>query len=139
MNFEITGRLVEKYDTQVISDKFKKREFVIEISEQVNGSTYTNFAKIQLVQNKCDLLDRFNPGDVVKVNFSIRGNVWEKEGKKNYITNLDAWRIESATAAPEGTSYQPQAATTPSTAGMMNTAAPADFVPSSGNADDLPF
>lgn len=139
MNFEISGRLVEKYDTQVISDKFKKREFVIEISEQVNGSTYNNFAKIQLVQNKCDLLDRFNQGDVIKVNFSIRGNAWEKDGKKNYITNLDAWRIEPATNTPEAATYQPQTAATPSAAGMMNTAAPAGFMPTSGNADDLPF
>ena len=26
--------------------------------------------------------------------FNIKGSKWEKDGKVNYITNLDAWRIE---------------------------------------------
>jgi hypothetical protein len=30
----------------------------------------------------------------VKVLFNIKGSKWEKEGKTNYITNLDAWKIE---------------------------------------------
>ena len=33
MNFEIQGTLIVKNDTQVISDRFKKREFVIEKKE----------------------------------------------------------------------------------------------------------
>jgi hypothetical protein len=28
------------------------------------------------------------------VYFNIKGSKWEKDGKVNYITNLDAWRIE---------------------------------------------
>jgi len=105
MSLEVTGKLIVKYDTQQVSEKFRKREFVLELSEDINGNTYTNYAKMQLVQNKCDLLDRFSEGDVVKVNFNIKGNRWEKEGRVNFITNLDAWRIESAaasTGAPQG-------------------------------------
>lgn len=37
MNLEITGKLVEKYDTQTVNDRFRKREFVIEVTEEVNG------------------------------------------------------------------------------------------------------
>src|ERR1700733_4750083 len=100
MSLEVTGKLLVKYDTQQVSEKFKKREFVLELAEEINGNIYTNFAKMQLVQNKTDIIDRFKEGDLVKVSFNIKGNKWERDGKVNYITNLDAWRMESATAAP---------------------------------------
>ena len=106
MSLEITGKLLLKYDTQVISDKFKKREFVIELAEEINGNIYTNYAKLQLVQAKCDIIDRFNQGDLVKVSFNIKGNKWEKDGKVNYISNLDAWRVEAANSAATGNSSQ---------------------------------
>ena len=38
--------------------------------------------------------DKFNIGDDVKVSFNIKGSKWNKDGKDNYITNLDAWRME---------------------------------------------
>jgi hypothetical protein len=98
MNLEITGKLVEKYDTQVVNDRFRKREFVIEITEEVNGSAFTNYAKMQLVQNKTDIIDRFQIGDTLRVNFSIKGNRYERDGKVSYFSNLDAWRIEKADA-----------------------------------------
>lgn len=100
MSLEITGKLYKKYDTQPVTNKFKKREFIIEISEEINGNTYTNYGKFQLVQNKCDIIDRANIGDTVKVNFNIKGNKWEKDGKEQVITNLDAWRVEVLQSAP---------------------------------------
>src|SRR6201996_4272495 len=100
MSLEVTGKLLVKYDAQQVSERFKKREFVLELAEEINGNVYTNFSKMQLVQNKCDIIDRFNEGDSVKVSFNIKGNRWERDGKVNYITNLDAWRIESGNAAP---------------------------------------
>jgi len=96
MNLEITGKLIEKFDTQVVSDRFKKREFVLELVEEINGSPWTNYAKMQLVQNKCEILDRFEVGDTLRVNFNIKGNRYEKEGKTSYFSNLDAWRLEKA-------------------------------------------
>lgn len=96
MALEITGKIVEIGQTMQVSERFKKREFVLDITEEVNGNSYPNFAKMQAVQNRCELLDNFVPGDVVKCSFNIRGNKWEKDGKINYITALDAWRIEAA-------------------------------------------
>lgn len=139
MNFEITGKLVVKYDTQHIKDTFKKREFVIETSEDVNGSVYTNFIKMQLVQNRCELLDRYNEGDLIKVNFGLKGNRWEKDGKTNFITNLDAWRIESASVAagPVSTGHTVNTAPTVPAAGPVATAWGA--APTAEGGDDLPF
>ncbi|NDC42663.1 MAG: DUF3127 domain-containing protein [Chitinophagia bacterium] len=106
MSLEITGKLLMKYDTQQVSEKFKKREFVLELAEEINGNIYTNYAKMQLVQNKCEIIDRFNTGDAVKVSFNIKGNKWEKDGKVNYITSLDAWRIEYANNNNGGNNQQ---------------------------------
>jgi hypothetical protein len=66
----------------------------VEKSEDINGRTITNYAKFQCVQDKTTIIDKVNVGDEIKVYFNIKGSKWEKEGKVNYITNLDAWRIE---------------------------------------------
>ena len=106
---------------------------------------------MQLVQNKCEIIDRFKEGDLVKVSFNIKGNRWERDGKVNYITNLDAWRMESATAAPAGGQPQQQQQQAPqgyNNGGYNNNngggnsnfnAAPANYNPSPETIDDLPF
>jgi len=94
MSYELTGKLVAKYDTVQRTGTFKTREFVVEKSEDIGGRTITNFVKFQCVQDKTAIVDRVNIGDEIKVHFNIKGTRWEKEGKVNYITNLDAWRIE---------------------------------------------
>ncbi|MBL7717718.1 MAG: DUF3127 domain-containing protein [Flavipsychrobacter sp.] len=153
MNLEITGKLLVKYDTQQISDKFKKREFVLELADEINGNTYTNYAKMQLVQAKCDIIDRFNVGDQVKVSFNIKGSRYEKDGKESYFTNLDAWRIEAGGTGQQANGYNQQQqqpaygnqgysnapaynnAPNPNTNNGANTF----YNPSPDNADDLPF
>ena len=96
MSYEITGKLVAKFDIVQRTETFKTREFVIEKSEDIGGRVITNYVKFQSVQDKTALLDRYKLGEDIKVQFNIKGTKWNKDGKDNYITNLDAWRIESA-------------------------------------------
>jgi len=105
MSFEITGRLVAKYDTVQRTETFKTREFVIEKTEEFNGRTISNYIKFQCTQDRTTMPDRFNIGDEVKVSFNIKGTKWVKDGRENYITNLDAWRMENIKLAQD--SYQP--------------------------------
>jgi hypothetical protein len=124
MSYEITGKLVARFDIVQRTESFKTREFVIEKSEDINGRIITNYVKFQCVQDRTAMPDRFNVGDDVKVQFNIKGSRWEKDGKVNYITNLDAWRMESVklgqdNAVPESTNF--------------NDIPPSDVV------DDLPF
>lgn len=123
MAFDVTGKLVAKFDTVQRTATFKTREFVIETNEDINGRIITNYVKFQSVQDRTAVIDRFNIGDMVKVHFNLKGSRWEKNGQVNYITNLDAWRIENAGAQ----------ATAP--------VEPAAYVaPMTDNApDDLPF
>lgn len=95
MSFEITGKLAAKYDTVQRTETFKTREFVIEKTEEFNGRTVNNYIKFQCVQDRTTMPDRFNIGDEVKVSFNIKGTKWVKDGRENYITNLDAWRMEN--------------------------------------------
>ncbi len=137
MSFEMIGKLIAVNDTQQVNERFKKREFVLETSEEINGNVYTNYAKMQLVQNKCEIIDNYKIGDTIKVNFNIKGNKWERDGNVNYITNLDAWRIENV----QQQGNAPQAAA-PAYTNMNNTGnsgAPENYNPSPESADDLPF
>ncbi|MFH1119154.1 MAG: DUF3127 domain-containing protein [Bacteroidota bacterium] len=95
MAFEITGKLIDIFETQNVSDKFKKREFVIEYRDNPNMS-FAEMLKFQLTQDRCSLIDAFNTGQEIKVSFNLRGRRWEKDGNVNYFTNLEAWKVESA-------------------------------------------
>ncbi len=108
MAFELSGKLFLKEETNVISDKFKKREFVVLKEENNGGSIFTEYIKFQLVQDKCNLLDNVQLQDEVKVSFNIKGVKWEKNGNVSYFNNLDAWRIEqlSSSAASSTTSNE---------------------------------
>lgn len=94
MAYELTGKLLEIFPTQEVSASFKKREFVVEKSETSNDRVFTDYIKFQLIQDRCSLLENYSVGDEVKVTFNIKGSKWEKEGRVNYFTNLDVWRME---------------------------------------------
>ena len=94
MSYELTGKLLIKFDTTQRTESFKTREFVVEKSEDVNGKLITNYIKFQCVQDRTGIIDRVNVGDEIKVHFNIRGSKWEKDGRVSYFNNLDAWRIE---------------------------------------------
>lgn len=124
MSYEITGKLVVRFDIVQRNENFKTREFVIENTEDSNGRTFKNYIKFQCVQDKTAMPDRFNIGDEVKVQFNIKGTKWEKDGRTNYITNLDAWRMESLKLSQNNTN---------SAEVNYNDTPPSDDV------DDLPF
>ena len=99
MSYELTGKLVAKYDVVQRTATFKTREFAVEKTDDIGGRTVTNYVKFQSVQDKTSIIDKVNIGDEIKVYFNIKWSKWDKEGKVNYITNLDAWRIEQVSNA----------------------------------------
>ena len=131
--FEVTGKLEVIYDAQQISEKFRKREFVLE----VQSGMYPEYPKFQLTQEKCQFLDTFEVGELVKVCFNLRGRPYEKNGEKTYFTNIEAWRIELATGAPTA----PPTAPPPPSAKPKPTPPPVRDVAQqeAGTEDDLPF
>lgn len=102
MAFEITGKIIDISPVNQVSDKFRKREFVIEKKEAGGGAVFIDYVKFQLIQDKCDLINESFMNEEVKIWFNLKGNKWERDGKVNYFTNLDAWKIERISgSAPE--------------------------------------
>jgi len=88
--FKINGTLKVANQTQVISEKFSKREFVIETKDQ-----YPQLVIFQLTQDKCDYLDVYQLGNQVEVSFNLRGREWTSPaGEVKYFNTLEAWRLE---------------------------------------------
>ncbi len=130
---EVTGTLKVKFETQKVSDRFQKRDFVL-ITEA--NTPYPQFVSFQVTQDKCATLDQFSEGEEIRVQFNLRGREWNGPQGVKYFNTLDAWRIEKAGAAPTNTT---QASTnqTQNTA-MPNNSAPV-FTSNIDDNDDLPF
>ena len=126
MAFEITGKIIDILPVNQVSDKFRKREFVIERKETGGTALFIDYIKFQLVQDKCDLINESFMNEEVKVTFNIKGNKWERDGRVNYFTNLDAWKIERIASQIR-------------VQGDVNQPAPEDLPPEIDDLSDLPF
>ncbi|GAB3309892.1 DUF3127 domain-containing protein [Hymenobacter humi] len=140
MAYDVTGRLHEIFDEQQVSEKFRKREFVLEVQD----GQYPEHIKFQMVQDKTSLIDPFKMGDEVKVTFNLRGRGFNKNGQMLYFTNLEAWKIEPASGGNGGGSFgggQQQAAPRPAAQNQNPTlrAQPSAAPIASDDDNDLPF
>lgn len=88
---ELIGRLTKKFDTQKVSDKFKKREFILTTEE---STPYPQPLMLEFKQDRCEILDKFDEGDEVKVQFNITGKKWEGPQGVKWFNTLDSWRME---------------------------------------------
>ena len=66
MSYELTGKLVAKYDTVQRTETFKTREFVVEKTDDINGRSVVNYVKFQCTQERTNIVDRVNTGDDIK-------------------------------------------------------------------------
>ena len=138
MAFDVTGRLHEIFDEQQVSEKFRKREFVLEVQD----GQYPQHIKFQLTQDKVALVEPFKMGDEVKITFDLRGRGFNKNGQMLYFTNLEAWKIEAGGAANYGGGGgQQQAAPRPAAQNQNPTlrAQPSAAPIASDDDNDLPF
>ena len=122
MGLDSSGRIHVLFDTQQVTERFRKREFVVELGD---NPRYPQFVQFQLTGDRCENLDGFNVGDEVKVEFSLRGREWTSpKGEIRYFNSLDVWTLEklggSAGTDPFG-------------------APPGDDIPPPTDDDDIPF
>ncbi len=106
MALETTGRIHAIFDAKQVTERFRKRELVLELAD---GSRRPQFVQFELTGDRCDRLDDFRVGDEVRVEFSLRGREWTSpKGEVRYFNSLDVWALERADAAggadsgPEG-------------------------------------
>lgn len=98
MGYEVTGHLLKIFDTVKVSDKFTKREFVVEIAD---NPKYPAPVLFQLTGDRTGQLDDMRPGDKVRIDFKLRGREWKSpRGEVKYFNSLDAWSVEIAGPPP---------------------------------------
>jgi hypothetical protein len=90
---QIKGIIHEVGQAVQVSEKFKKRELVLEYAE---NPTYPEYIKFDAVNDKCDLLNNLRPRDYVTIHFNFKGKPFtDKVGKKTYFNSLQIWKIEA--------------------------------------------
>jgi len=95
---EIKGTIEVIFDELVISDSFKKREFVLKYAD---NPEYPELLKLEFVQDKCALLDSYQVGQDVSISINLRGRKWtNKEGVDMYFNTLVAWKIGAVGVSP---------------------------------------
>jgi len=97
MSYELEGILKEVFETKTFGKGFTKREFVI-TSSKGPDDRYPQHIKLTLIKDKVSLLDRFKPGQRLKIAFDIRGN----ESNGRYYVDLQAWKIEAGDGSGGG-------------------------------------
>ena len=98
MGMEATGRIYALFETQQVTERFRKREFVVELGD---NPRYPQYVLFQLTGDRCESLEGFGLGDEVRVEFSLRGREWQSpRGEKKYFNSLDVWTLERLGAAP---------------------------------------
>lgn len=83
------GEVVFITPTTSVNDKFKKREVTLKSQDE-----YPQYVTFQLTQDKCDLANNLKTGEVVEVQYNLRGRRWEaQDGTIKYFNSIEAWTM----------------------------------------------
>jgi hypothetical protein len=97
MGIEAIGKLHTIFETKQVSERFTKREFVVEMTD---NPKYPQTVLFQLTGDRCSQLDGLGVGDQVRIDFSLRGREWKSpSGEVKYFNSLDVWKVEPARAS----------------------------------------
>jgi len=131
MNMQIQGKIHATFDAAQVTDRFRKREFVLELEA---ASRYPQYVMFQLTGDRCDSLEGFEPGHEVAVEFSLRGREWTSpKGEVRFFNSLEVWSIDRV--GDEEASSAGGAAG----GGATGSAGPSDDPPPPTDDDDIPF
>ncbi|BDW92100.1 MULTISPECIES: DUF3127 domain-containing protein [Flavobacteriaceae] len=124
---EVQGRIKMIDETKTYGNNgFRKREMVVTTEEQ-----YPQHIMIEFVQDKCDLLNNYSVGQMVKVSINLRGREWvNPQGETKYFNSIQGWRIENL-QQEQGSDNMPPVP-------PMEAFEPADDL-NEEDHDDLPF
>jgi hypothetical protein len=89
---KVRGIIESIEDVVEVNSTFKRRGFVLSYWNNPDKCEHLAF---EVVQDRCKLLDGFNPGDKVLINFQLKGKKWSNpDGVTKYFNTLQAWNIE---------------------------------------------
>ena len=92
------GEVVFITPTTSVSDKFKKRDITLKSQDE-----YPQYVTFQLTQDKCDLANNLKAGEVVEVQYNLRGRRWEaQDGTIKYFNSIEAWTMSLSSSQDSG-------------------------------------
>lgn len=117
--FKFKGIVYKVGNTEVISEKFSKRELVL----TDGAEQYPQFISFTFVKDKCNLLDSLVEGQETEVSFSLKGREWinPKDGQVKFFNTVEGFAVTGGNAFAPGV--------VPSAPGSGHT----------DDQDDLPF
>lgn len=88
---QFTATVVRVLETKVVGTAgFETREIHVKTEEQ-----YPQSLCIQFVQGKVVELDKFSPGQKVKIDINLRGREWiAPSGEISVFNTIQGWKIE---------------------------------------------
>ena len=89
-SIQLSGVIEEIFDTHEYSEKFRKREFVL---EHAPNPQWPEHLKLEFINAKTDLLDQYKVGDNVDCDINLKGRKWENDNVSGYVVSLQCWRI----------------------------------------------
>jgi hypothetical protein len=88
---KIKGILKKKFEEKTISEKFKKRDFLL----TDNSLKYPQDILFQLVNDKCLLLNDLNEGEEIEIDFQINGKAWTSpSGEVKHFNTLVCFAVK---------------------------------------------
>ncbi len=88
----VEGKIYKIFDTVNVSEKFSKKDFVLEIN---NNQAYVQKVLFTLVMDKIDLLDGIEEGNDVEVNYQLNGKEWiSPNGEVKFFNTLSVLGIQ---------------------------------------------
>jgi hypothetical protein len=133
MNMQIQGKIHAAFEAAQVTERFRKREFVLELE---GASRYPQYVQFQLTGDRCEALDGFEAGQEVKVEFSLRGREWTSpKGEVRYFNSLEVWSVDRIGAdAGSDTGWDGPSAGSSGGAGRVG-----DEPPPPSDEDEIPF
>ncbi|MDB3855878.1 DUF3127 domain-containing protein [Halieaceae bacterium] len=109
-SYEIQGQIHSiGATTEYGNNGFTKREFVIKLTGNDENERYPNYVALELIKDKCSLMDSYSIGDEITAQFNLSGRLWSGNDKpEKCFTSLQAWKVDplgSGTVANDGDSY----------------------------------
>jgi hypothetical protein len=94
--FKFKGIAYKVGNVETISDKFRKREFIV----TDGADQYPQYIPFTFVNDKCDLLESIAEGQEVEVSFSLKGREWTSpQGQVKYFSTIEGFAVTASNPA----------------------------------------
>jgi len=96
---QLNGVIRSISDPEFLTNDFVKRNFVLTVD---HGKQYPQHMKLELHGDRIDLIEPYEVGQEVSVDFNFRGKECVKEGETVTINTLLVWKIQPVNQKKNG-------------------------------------